>query len=102
MTWRNVSSVGLSRKLGGRRMSELIIPTQHREAHEKGLAHFLESGEGPVLDRHFEITALRRDGRELPIELSITFTEEFDQPLFLGFLRDITERQDAHRRQRRD
>ncbi len=83
----------------GRRMSELIIPLQHREAHENGLAHFLECGEGPVLDRHIEITALRRDGRELPIELSITFTEEFDQPLFLGFLRDISERQEAHRRQ---
>ncbi len=83
----------------GRRMSELIIPLQHREAHENGLAHFLKSGEGPVLNRHIEITALRRDGRELPIELSITFTEEFDQPLFLGFLRDITERQEAHRRQ---
>jgi PAS domain S-box-containing protein len=83
----------------GRRMSELIIPPQHREAHERGLTHFIATGEGPVLDRHIEITALRRDGLELPIELSITFTEQFDQPVFLGFLRDISERQDAHRRQ---
>ena len=83
----------------GRRMSELIIPPQHREAHERGLTHFIATGEGPVLDRHIEITALRRDGLELPIELSITFTEQFDQPVFLGFLRDISERQEAHRRQ---
>lgn len=83
----------------GRRMSEMIIPHQHREAHERGLTHFLETGEGPVLDRHIEITALTRDGRELPIELSITFTRQFNQPVFLGFLRDISERQEAHRRQ---
>ncbi len=83
----------------GRRMSELIIPAQHREAHERGLSKFLSTGEGPVLDRHIEITALRRDGIEFPIELSITFTEHFDKPVFLGFLRDISERQEAHRRQ---
>lgn len=83
----------------GRRMSEMIIPPQHREAHERGLSHFIATGEGPVLDRHFEITALRRDGHELPIELSITFTRQFDEPVFLGFLRDISERQEAHRQQ---
>lgn len=83
----------------GRRMSEMIIPVQHREAHERGLTHFLATGEGPVLDKHFEITALRRDGKEVPIELSITFTRQFDEPMFLGFLRDISERQAAHRRQ---
>lgn len=80
-------------------MSELIIPVQHREAHEMGLAKFLATGEGPVLDQHIEITAIRRDGLEFPIELSITFSEEFGQPVFLGFLRDISERQEAHRRQ---
>lgn len=83
----------------GRRMSEMIVPPQHREAHERGLLHFISTGEGPVLDRHIEITGLRRDGRELPIELSITFTRQFDEPVFLGFVRDISERQEALRRQ---
>ncbi len=83
----------------GRRMSELIIPPQYREAHEKGLAHFIETGEGPVLDTHFEITALRRDGTEIPVELSITLTRQFEEPVFLGFLRDIAERHEAQRRQ---
>jgi PAS domain S-box-containing protein len=83
----------------GRRMSEMIIPPHYREAHERGLAHYLRTGEGPVLDRHIEITALHRDGRELPVELSITHTHQFDEPVFLGFLRDITERKEAQRRQ---
>ena len=83
----------------GKRMSELIIPPQFREAHERGLAHFLATGEGPVLDKHLEISALHRDGHELPVELSITRTTELGEPVFLGFLRDISERKDAQRRQ---
>lgn len=83
----------------GRRMSELIIPHRFRDAHERGLAHYLATGEGPVMDRHIEINALHRDGHELQVELSITRTEQFGEPVFLGFLRDITERREAARRQ---
>lgn len=83
----------------GRRMSQLIVPHRHREAHERGLAHYVATGEGPVLDVHFEIQGLHRDGREIPVELSITRTEQFGEPVFLGFLRDISERHDAARRQ---
>lgn len=83
----------------GRRMSEMVIPHRYRAAHEKGLAHFLATGEGPVLDKHLEIEALHRDGHEMPVELSITRTEQFGEPVFLGFLRDISERHEAARRQ---
>lgn len=81
----------------GQRMSELIIPHRFRDAHERGLMHYLATGEGPVLDQHIEIDALHRDGHELPVELSITRTEQFGEPVFLGFLRDITERREAAR-----
>ena len=83
----------------GRRMSELIIPERFRAAHEHGLAHYLATGEGPVLDKHIEIDALHRYGHEIPVELSITRTEQFGEPVFLGFLRDISDRRDAARRQ---
>lgn len=83
----------------GHRMSEMIIPHRYRAAHETGLAHYLATGEGPVLDRHFEIEALHRAGHEFPVELSISPTEQFGEPVFLGFIRDITERRDAARRQ---
>lgn len=83
----------------GRRMSEMIIPSRYRHAHEHGLAHYLATGEGPVLDRHIEIEAVHRDGHEVPVELSITRTEQFGEPVFLGFLRDISERHAAARRQ---
>jgi PAS domain S-box-containing protein len=83
----------------GHRMSALIIPERFRAAHEQGLAHYLATGEGPVLDKHIEIDALHRDGHELPVELSITRTEQFGEPVFLGFIRDISERRKAERRQ---
>ena len=85
----------------GRRLSELVIPPRYREAHEQGLIRFLETGEGPVLDRHIEISGLHRSGRELPVELSITCSEQFGEKLFIGFVRDITDRQEAANRQER-
>lgn len=82
-----------------RRMSELIIPERYREAHERALAHYLATGEGPVLDTRLELEALHRAGHEIPVELSITRTAQFAEPVFLGFLRDISERREANRRQ---
>lgn len=85
----------------GQRLSELIIPEQHREAHERGLAHYLATGEGPVLDRHIEIDACRREGGPFPVELSITATRQFGGQLFVGFIRDISERRAESERQQR-
>jgi PAS domain S-box-containing protein len=85
----------------GRKLSELIIPEQHREVHERGLKHYLETGVGPVLNRHIEVSGLHRDGREIPVELSITECEQFGERLFIGFLRDISGRRQAADRQQR-
>lgn len=85
----------------GRQLSELIIPERYREAHRKGLARYLRTGKGPVIDRHIEISALRRDGEEIPVELSITASDQFGDKLFIGFIRDIRERHALAERQQR-
>src|SRR5262249_61979271 len=51
----------------GRRVSETIIPPQFRESHVQGLQRFLATGEGPILKRRIELTALHRDGHEFPV-----------------------------------
>jgi two-component system sensor histidine kinase UhpB len=56
----------------GRVLSETIIPLRYREAHTRGLSRFLATGEGPVFNRLVELSALRRDGEEFPVELSIS------------------------------
>jgi diguanylate cyclase (GGDEF)-like protein/PAS domain S-box-containing protein len=79
----------------GRPMAELIIPPRLREAHHRGLAHYLATGEGPVLGKRLELTAIRSDGTEFPIELAITPIKSGSAPLFTAFIRDITGRKEA-------
>jgi PAS domain S-box-containing protein len=76
----------------GRRMSDTIIPAQYREQHERGLRHFLATGEGPVLNKRIEITALHRDGHEFPVELAITPVRLTGSWIFSAFVRNIAER----------
>jgi two-component system, sensor histidine kinase and response regulator len=79
----------------GQRLSEKIIPARYRDAHEKGLFHFLDSGEGPVLNKRIEITALHRKGHEFPVELTVTNLRGTQSHIFAAFVRDITERKRA-------
>jgi len=79
----------------GEKLSEVVIPPQYREAHIRGLRHFLATGQGPVLNRRIEITALRRDGTEFPVELSILPLKVGASYRFNAFVADITERKRA-------
>lgn len=79
----------------GRLLSETIIPMRYREAHLRGLHHFLATGEGPALNRIVEISALRSDGTEFPVELSISPLKSGGVVTFCGFITDITERKRA-------
>jgi len=76
----------------GRPLADTIIPVQYREAHKKGMERFLETGEGPVLNRRVELTALHRDGHEFPIELTIWAIQSNGDYRFNAFIHDITNR----------
>jgi PAS domain S-box-containing protein len=82
----------------GRRLSETIVPPQYREAHEQGLRRFWATGEGSVLNRRFEITALRRSGEEFPVELAVSPLGSGDPHAFSAFVRDIGRRKRAEQR----
>jgi PAS domain S-box-containing protein len=82
----------------GRDMAALIIPERYREAHHRGIAHYLATGEGPVLDQLLELPALRADGTEFMAELSITRLPVAGSPMFTGTLRDITQRKQEQER----
>lgn len=81
-----------SEEVLGREMAALIIPPALREQHRQGMTRYLQSGEGPVLNRLLELTAIRSDGSEFPVELAITPIEQNNPPIFTGYIRDITER----------
>ncbi|MEO5718764.1 MAG: PAS domain S-box protein [Chthoniobacterales bacterium] len=82
----------------GRELAGLIVPPELRERHRQGLAHYISTGEGPVLDRRIEITGLQADGRRLLVELAITAIRLAGVPIFTAYLRDITDRVRAERR----
>ncbi len=79
----------------GREMSELIIPFSLREQHRKGLAKYFATGEGPILGKRIELTGMRADRSEFPLELTITPIGVGEQTIFTGFVRDITQRKQA-------
>lgn len=72
----------------GRTVAELLVPERYRERHRQGLADQLAAG-GPV-GRRMELSALHADGRELPVELTVTRVPGVDPPLFVGFVRDLS------------
>ena len=76
----------------GKNMGDLIVPSQHRAAHKEGMRRYLETGVGPVLNKRLELTALNASGKEFDVELTITVTESEGSQIFIGYLRDITER----------
>ncbi len=77
----------------GRSLSQTVIPERFREGHTHGLARFLGSGAGPMVKQRVEVTACRRGGEELAVELAISPIQVGDAWYFGAFLCDISERQ---------
>ena len=76
----------------GRRLGDIIVPPSLRERHRLGLERYLATGEARVIGRRVEMTAMRADGSEFPVELTVTRIPSDGPPSFTGYLRDITER----------
>jgi|HubBroStandDraft_5_1064220.scaffolds.fasta_scaffold04787_4 PAS domain S-box-containing protein len=85
----------------GKNLADAIIPPSLREKHRQGFARYLATGEARVLGKRIEMTAVRADGSEFPVEMAITRTPLEGPPSFIGFLRDITERKRAEHQLRR-
>jgi PAS domain S-box-containing protein len=85
----------------GKHLADVIIPPSLREKHRQGFARYLATGEARVLGKRIEMTAVRADGGEFPVELAITRIPLEGPPSFTGYLRDITERKRARQELRR-
>ncbi|MBA3611488.1 MAG: PAS domain S-box protein, partial [Nitrospirales bacterium] len=88
----------------GKQLGEMIIPLQYREAHQQGLKRYMSTRIGKVLNQRTEISALHRDGREFPLELTIIPIEQDGTVFFYAFTRDITLQKSAedHLRKAKD
>jgi PAS domain S-box-containing protein len=79
----------------GRDLADLIVPEHMRAMHRRGVARYLETGQGRMLDHPMELEGQRADGSLFPVEVAITKPEIDGPPLFTGFIRDVTERRRA-------
>ncbi len=73
-------------------LHELLIPTRFAPEFKKGLARFWASGEGNAIGKVLEMTAIRKGGKEFPVELAISALHQEEGWWAVGIVRDISER----------
>ena len=76
----------------GKPMHKLIMPEKYVERHLKGFENFLKTGEGPIINKTIEVTALNRKNVEFDIELTVSPATLKDKYIFIAFLKDISAR----------
>ena len=76
-------------------IGRMLIGTIFSDGHHHGLSEYLIDGGSQPLSRRLELLATRRDGTELPVELTIWTTGSLDRRTFNAFIRDITEQRRA-------
>ena len=76
----------------------MLMPSPDRERHDGYLERYLRTGERRIIGIGRVLTARHRDGATFPIELSVGEARIGDDRVFTGFIRDLTERQEAELR----
>lgn len=98
--WNNQAEVifGWQREeVIGKKLDEIIIPEIHKDGHKLGMKKFMETGEGPVLNKQLELPALHKNGNEFPVEISITPIQQNNETIFCSFIQDISERKKSRK-----
>lgn len=81
----------------GNKMNELLTPERYCTAHKKGFEHFRETGEGAIIGHTLELEALRKDGSEFAIELSLSAMKLRGKWNAVAIIRDVTERKQSEK-----
>jgi len=76
----------------GRGVHDILVPPQYREAAERGVAHFVASGQGNAIGKTLELEALRKDGTQFPVEIAINGIQIDGQWRAVAIVRDTTYR----------
>jgi diguanylate cyclase (GGDEF)-like protein/PAS domain S-box-containing protein len=79
----------------GNCLHDMIVPKRYLGAYAEGFAKFRDSGEGAAVGRTTELVAVRRDGSEFPVEISLSGVQVGKHWQAVGIVRDITERKRA-------
>ncbi len=86
----------------GQSLAELIIPERYRQAHNRSFDSAVKKRATGVVSNRAEVVGIRRGGKEIPLELSITSISVAGEIGFSAFIRDISERKQAEEKIERD
>ncbi len=86
-----------SEEVCGKNFHRIFAPDRYRDAHRSAFLKFRESGEGPAIGKNLELEAIRRDGKEIPVELSLSAAKLAGRWHSIGIIRDISERRKAEK-----
>ena len=81
----------------GRSVGDVLIPPRHRAAHDAGMKRVTAGGPARIMGRRIEMSALRADGREFPVEMVLWRTEVAGSAYYTASMFDLSARQDAAR-----
>ncbi len=73
----------------------MLMPRMIGISHENGFKRYLATGKRNLNWQGVEVTALRKDGQEFPVEVSFGELTSDGHKVFTGFIRDISERKEA-------
>lgn len=76
----------------GRSMGEVIVPERLRAGHHAGVHRFVSTRQTSIMNQRIEVPAIRRNGEEFPLELTVTAVHHHGRDIFTAYVRDITER----------
>ncbi|MBW2063323.1 MAG: PAS domain S-box protein [Deltaproteobacteria bacterium] len=79
----------------GKEAHIVLIPERYHETYKKGFSRFRETGHGPLIKKTLELSAIRKNGVEFPIELSVSAIKIRGKWYSTGIVRDITDRKRA-------
>jgi len=82
-------------KVLGTKPSDVLFPASISAGEEDRIERYLEAGEGSMLGRRVEVTAVRADGETFPAEMAMTISQERGAPVLSFFIRDISDRKRA-------
>ena len=79
----------------GQDLADLIMPPVHREAHRRGVVRYLQTKQSSIIGQRAEVPAMRADGSEFPIEMTVSALEQNGTHYFCAHIYDITDRKRA-------
>jgi len=83
--WRKEEAIGKT-------LNEIIVPPRYSQSHIKGMQIFRDTGQSKILGKTVDLKAVKKDQTEIDVSVRISPFITAQQLLFVGFIRDITER----------